>query len=138
MASLLGIAFFFAGCYCGFRAAETRQFFKHAIHSTATVSAIEKTIDYHEDTNEEIIRFWLILDLPDYMGVKLGKRYPKPIVPSKYKVGEVLEIIQNSKAPTDIIVKKEGSREGTPTNFLLLAITLLLLSLAMCHGGATT
>lgn len=135
MAGLLGFAFLFAACYCGFRAVESYRFFKYGIHTTATVREIEKTIDYHEDSNEEIIRFWLILDLPDYLGVKLSKKYPTPIVPSKYKIGEVLEIIQNHNAPTDIVVKKEGNRVGTPSNYLLLTITLLLLSIAMCYGG---
>jgi hypothetical protein len=125
MVVIYGIFFFFAGVYYFRKAVEHFWILREGIHSTAIITDIEKKITDGEDG--ESITYWLHLDLPNYQGWSLGKKYEKPIDPTKYAIGEELEIIQKKDAPTEFIIKKELWFFNDPKIYLFVGLLLLFL-----------
>ena len=80
-----------------------------------------------------MISYYLHLDLPNYNGWKLGKKYEKSINPMKYAVGDIVEIIHNQDKPTELIIKKELTFLDNPKNCLLLGLLLYLVSYVSCY-----
>ena len=73
------------------------------------------------------------LDLPNYHGWELGKKYEKKIDPKKYAVGDIVEIIHDKDKPTELIVKKELTCMENPINCLLFGLFLYVISYVSCH-----
>ena len=132
MIFLVGVFAFFLGFYFLFVSVEYYQLFKNGIHTTATVSKIEKEVKYDED-GTEIVSYSLHLVLPNYHGWELGKKYEKTINPKKYEIGQSVDIIQNKNFPTEFVIKKELNFLETPRNYFLVGLILLLFSYVSCY-----
>ena len=132
MIVLIGIVCFFYAAYCCYSAVEYYKLFATGVHTTATISEIEKITHYDEDNNE-VIYYYLHLDLPNYHGWKLGKKYEKSIDPTKYVIGDSVEIIHNKDKPTELVVKKELTYMENPINCLLIGLFLYLVSYISCY-----
>lgn len=130
---LIGIAAFFGSAYYFYAATEYYKIFTKGIHTTAIVSEIEENVEYDGETNEDVFTYFLHLELPDYNGWKLGKKYEKAINPNKYKVGDVVEIIHNRDKPTEILVKKEITLMHNPKVCFMIGVLLYLLSYTSCY-----
>jgi len=62
------------------------------------------------------------------MGWELGKVYEKNIDPSKYKIGDCVEIISNPDQPTEIIIVQEITIWENPKFLLIVGFVLLIIS----------
>jgi hypothetical protein len=133
MVVIYGIFLFFAGVYYCNKAVERYWLLKKGIHSTAIVSDIEKKVTNGEDG--ELITHWLHLDLPNYSGWSLGRKYETQVDPTKYTIGEELEIIHKKDSPTELIIKKELTFFNDPKIYLLIGLLLLFLSYESCYGN---
>jgi hypothetical protein len=72
------LAAFGYGLYCFYQAIKYYRLFKSGIHATATVIDIE--LEIHSDPevlNKE--SYYLILQLPSYQGIPMGKKYEMTI-----------------------------------------------------------
>jgi hypothetical protein len=132
MIVIWGFFFFFAGVYNCKKAADHFWLLREGIHTKAIISEIEKKITNGEDG--EFITYWLHLDLPNYHGWSLGKKYEQQVDPNKYSIGEELEIIQKKDAPTEFLIKKELTFFNDPKIYLLLGFFLFFLSYQSCYG----
>ena len=103
------------------------KFLFRGVHSIAIVTKIEKE-EFHDD-GEYYEKHYIHLELPKFKGVSLGKKYPYPIDPNKYAVGDKIDIIQDKEFPTDIIIKQE---ENLKRNLLMVFVFTVILFLWPC------
>lgn len=132
MVPFIGFLCLLAAIYFCYRAIEYHGILNGGIRTTAIVRQIEKVVELDED-GRETIRYWLHLDLPDYHGLALGKKYENPIDPKRYSIGEEVAIIQHKDAPTRILIQKELSNIHYPKTYAVFGIILFLMSYAACY-----
>ncbi|MCC6724951.1 MAG: hypothetical protein IT258_10605 [Saprospiraceae bacterium] len=124
----LGFVLFTFGFIQLYKFSRQFQFKKRGIHSKAIVTNIE-LVESDDDQNY----YYLHLQLPDYHGIKIGKRYEQPVIQSNYHIGEEIDIVQMENAPTDIIIKKEMTTVDRPKTLLVIGLVLWILAYAACN-----
>ena len=132
MIVLIGIFCFFPATYFFYSANEYSNLFKKGVHGTATVCDIEKVVAYDQN-DDKVILYYLHLDLPDFHGYKLGKKYEKNIDPKKYAIGDVVEIIYNPNSPTELVIMDELTYKESPKHYVFLGLLLYLVSYVSCY-----
>jgi hypothetical protein len=127
---LTGFAAFGYGIYCFYQAVKFNHLFKKGIRSKATVLAIEaeKIYSHPRARARSKIHFYLILQLPPFEGIPMTKKYEHRIYPTRYKVGEVVDIIQSKEYPTEIVVVKELTFMSNPIWLCILGVMLWLVA----------
>ncbi|HLP96321.1 MAG TPA: hypothetical protein VK168_19900 [Saprospiraceae bacterium] len=123
-----GFAAFGYGIYCFYQAFKFNRLFRKGIRTKATVLAIEAEKIYNHPRARARSKkyFNLILQLPPYEGIPMVKKYEHRIYPTRYKVGEEVDIIQSKEYPTEIVVVKELSFMSNPTWLCILGVMLWL------------
>jgi hypothetical protein len=126
---VLNIALFFIGSTILYIGVQYLDLHENAVYTTAVVMEIEEEISRSDEGMTYTYAYYVHLKLPDYHGVPLGKRYETPIAAYQYsdgeyipdiryvpyKVGEILEIVQNRDAPTEIMLLHDFKKVNTKT-----------------------
>lgn len=127
---LAGFLAFGYGIYCFYQAVKFNRLFKKGIRTKATVLAIEaeKIYNHPRARARSKKHFHLILQLPPFEGIPMTKKYEHRIYPTRYKVGEVVDIIQSKEYPTEIVVVKELTFMSNPAWLCILGLLLLIIA----------
>lgn len=124
----LGIAAFGYGSYCFYLAVKFYRLFRTGIRAKATVVDIVVELKSSPQGLDERYLYYLVLELPPFQGNPLGKKYEQDVHPKRYKIGDVVDIIQQKDYPTEIVMVKELPVISNPIALCVVGIFLWALA----------
>ncbi|MBL7807745.1 MAG: hypothetical protein JNN28_08025 [Saprospiraceae bacterium] len=125
---LAGFSAFGYGIYCFYQAVKFNRLFRTGIRAKATVVDIVVELKSSPQGLDEKYLYYLVLELPPFQGNPLGKQYEQDVHPKRYKIGDVVDIIQQKDYPTEIVMVKELPVISNPIELCVIGILLWVIA----------